>query len=104
MIASFLASWVLFQNTYLVGWLIAMVLSSSACWWLPAIRLHRGCGLTGVDARDCPGPVGRQLGDDRGARMARFRGLSGEHGRAVPILAALLTARGGDWPGEPLKP
>ena len=27
MIASFLASWVLFQNTYLVGWLIAMVLS-----------------------------------------------------------------------------
>lgn len=27
MIASFLASWVLFQQTYLVGWLIAMVLS-----------------------------------------------------------------------------
>jgi zinc transport system permease protein len=100
MIASFLDSWVLFHNTYLVGWLIAMALSLVGV--LVVARDHIFIGAAVSQAST----LGIAL-----ALWAASWGLAEElvwldsevflAGMAVlgSVLAALLTARGGD-PGR----
>ena len=100
MIASFLDSWVLFHNTYLVGWLIAMALSLVGV--LVVARDHIFIGAAVSQAST--------LGIALALWVASW-GLAEElvwldsevflAGMAVfcSVLAALLTARGGD-PGR----
>jgi zinc transport system permease protein len=100
MIASFLASWVLFHNTYLVGWLIAMVLSLVGV--LVVARDHIFIGAAVSQASTLG--IALALWVASGAMAEAFVWLDSEvflAGMAVlcSVLAALLTARGGD-PGK----
>jgi ABC-type Mn2+/Zn2+ transport system permease subunit len=100
MIASFLASWVLFHNTYLVGWLIAMVLSLVGVLVVARDQIFIGAAVSQASTLG----IALALWVASWAMAEELVWLDSEvflAGMAVlcSILAALLTARGGD-PGQ----
>jgi ABC-type Mn2+/Zn2+ transport system permease subunit len=100
MITSFLASWVLFQNTYLVGWLIAMVLSLVGVLVVARDQIFIGAAVSQASTLG----IALALWVASWAVAEELVWLDSEvflAGMAVlcSVLAALLTARGGN-PGK----
>lgn len=94
MIDSFFLSWELFRNTYLAGWLIALVLSLTGVWVVAKDQIFIGAAVSQASA------LGIALAAYVGALAGR---AAHEESAPLPavmavvfsVLASLATARGG---------
>jgi zinc/manganese transport system permease protein len=100
MIASFLSSWVLFHNAYLVGWLIALLLSLVGVLVVARDQIFIGAAVSQASTLG----IALAMWVASGAVAAHLEWLHSDVFLAsmavvFSVLAALLTARGGD-PGK----
>lgn len=95
MIESFFSSWELFQNTYLAGWFIALVLSLTGVWVVAKNQIFIGAALSQASA------LGIALAAYAPALAAHAGGSHGSPALAsilsvvTCVLAALVTTRVG---------
>lgn len=94
MIENFLSSWDLFRNTYLAGWLIALVLSLTGVWVVAKDQIFIGAAVSQASALGIAlaayfGTVAGHAAHEESAWLPAVTAV------AFSVLAALATARAG---------
>ncbi|HZR45412.1 MAG TPA: iron chelate uptake ABC transporter family permease subunit [Candidatus Manganitrophaceae bacterium] len=101
MIENFLSSWPLFHNTYLAGWLIALLLSIVGVLVVARDQIFIGAAISQASTFG----IALAMSAGAGAAATGFSWLHSDEflsamAVAFSILAALITARGGETGGE----
>lgn len=97
MIESFLSSWPLFQNTYLGGWLIGLLLSLIGVLVVARDQIFIGAAVSQASTLGIALAMwAGSLGMAQGLPWLRSDGFLSSMAIASSMLAALITGRGGD--------
>lgn len=101
MIENFLSSWALFHNTYLAGWLIGLLLSLVGVLVVARDQIFIGAAVSQASTLGIA--LAMWIGAWAGAGLRpwfRSDGFLSIMAVAFSVIAALITARGGDGTGE----